>query len=161
VSQDLFGKTMKFFRKFLEGICVVFLCIMGIILAYVVFCRYILNFTPIWGDETSQFCMVWIAQLSAALALIDDTHIKIDLFDNIMPLMLKKILGLAVQLLMFITISVLIVYGIKLSQLTSGQILSDMGISYTYLYLSVPVSAFFMLVASIGRTRDILAMGKS
>ena len=154
------AKAYTIFFKAIEGVCVLFFFTMVVVLSIVVFCRYVLNFSPIWGDEFAQFCMVWFAQLSAALAIGTGTHIRIGVWDNWMKPRIRIVVHIIIHIILFGIVTLMFIYGISLAELTKGQMLSDMGVSYAYLYASIPVSALCMLVATLGRMKDILA-GKS
>ena len=157
MSSTAFTKFFQRFHKFIEAVCVMFFAIMVVLLAVVVFCRYVLNFTPIWADETAQFCMVWFGLLSAALAIGTGTHIRITVWDNWMPPRIKITVHMIIHFILLGIIALMFVYGARLAQFTVGHKLSDMGVSYAFLYASIPFSAVCMFVATVGRMKDILA----
>lgn len=69
--------------KVIEGISA--LCLAGqvVLISYAVFGRYFLPRTPSWCEELSRVLMVWMSLMSAALAIKDDTHVQMSVFDKL------------------------------------------------------------------------------
>ena len=61
------------------------LVLMTIVVAWVVFSRYVLGNRPAWGEEGALLCMVWFGFISMAIGVRDNLHISIDVFDRILP----------------------------------------------------------------------------
>lgn len=139
-----------------ETICIIFLGIMVMTMAYMVVMRYIFSNSPRWGDEIALFCMVWIGLLSSSIAMKEDLHIRIKLWDLVLSPRATKILELIVHIIVCVVLTALLVYGYKLVLIAGKTTLTGSGIPLKYLHLSVPVSAFFMLLGAIGRIGEII-----
>lgn len=133
------------------GACRVMLFAIFAIMWIVVFGRYFLGKTPIWGEELVLFLMTWVAMLSGADALRRDAHLKITILDNILP---PKAL-LAVEILwdtvILVLCAVLTYYSAQ--TLKSGFALTYQGlkISEGWAYLSIPVGFVLLCVADFER----------
>jgi TRAP-type C4-dicarboxylate transport system permease small subunit len=142
--------------KVIEAICIIFLAVMIMTMAYMVIMRYIFSNSPRWGDEIALFCMVWIGLLSSSIAMKEDLHIRIKLWDLVLSPKSMKILEIIVHIIVCIVLATLLIFGYKLFLMAGKTTLTGSGIPLKFLHLSVPVSAFFMLLGAIGRMCEII-----
>lgn len=141
ISQKLY-KTVK-------HLSVLFLFIQVIIISYTVFGRYILNKTPKWSEELALLCMVWFSLISASLAEKNKAHIRVQLSRLILPEKVMKIIDKLNTLIKVIFSVFMIIYGIRFVSLTKNSVMPGLDISRAWLYLSVPVAGFFLLLTII------------
>lgn len=142
--------------KIIEIICIIFVVIMIATMAYMVVMRYIFKNSPQWGDELALFCMVWIGLLSSSIAMKEDRHIRIQLWNLVLPPKIMKVLEVIVHLIVCCVLLALVKYGYALFLLAGKTALTGSGLPMKYLYMSVPVSAFFMLLGAMGRIGEII-----
>lgn len=98
---------MKFLNKIseiLEKIITYFaisgLAFMLIIIFYQVVARYIFNNPPTWSEELALLVMIWISLLGAGIGFRKEIHMKVELFINLFPNWLRKILEIVVLILL-------------------------------------------------------------
>lgn len=151
-----FKKFTKVIYKLVEGLSVLFLFGMVATVCYVVFTRYVTRTAPRWGEEVACMCMVWFALLSAALPIWDNRHIRITMWEMILSPKAHRLLELAVHVILFAIVVMLAKYGLDLLNTVGRAKMSGTGLSYVFLYGSIPVSSVFMLIATIERLGDIL-----
>ena len=96
------------FMSFCKLIYICSICITS----YVVFCRYILHSTPRWGEQAILLCMVYMALISASLAVRTDTHIRVMLIDYVLPKQVISFLKAMSHVMIFGFSLFMIVYGI-------------------------------------------------
>lgn len=149
------NKKMEVICKFINNLCQLMMLVMVILTVYVVFGRYVLSKTPGWGEELPLLCMVWFSLLSAALAVNDDSHIRIQLFDTILPKKLVKGLKIVFHILNTLFAVFMAVEGIKLSMMTKMSVMPGMGISVAFLYMSVAVAGLALVLTLLGKWRDL------
>ena len=142
--------------KIIEIICIVFVLAMIGVVTYMVVMRYIFNNSPRWGDEIALFCMLWIGLLSAAIAMKENRHIRITLWEKVLSTQKMKVLEVVVHIIVSIILVFLMKYGYDMVKLSGGTVMTGSGIPLKYLYYAVPVSAFFILIATIGRIGEII-----
>ena len=65
--------------------CRILFVIMIVITGYTVLGRLVLKSSPAWGEELVLMCMVYMALVSAALAIKTNSHIRISLLDYVLP----------------------------------------------------------------------------
>ena len=122
---------MKKFYDFIYWLFMTFckiLFIMSIcITSYVVFCRYILSKTPRWGEQSILLCMVYMALISASLAIRTDKHIRVVLIQYLFPesireKMMSILHGLS-QVTIFLFSLFMIIYGYQFTMLMSKSVM--------------------------------------
>lgn len=134
------------------------LCFVGMvgITAYVVFGRYILKNSPVWGEPVVLMCMVYMSLISAALAIRKDTHIRMTIIDFIVPEKVLNVMKALAQIGIFSFSIFMIVYGWNFSMLAGKNIITGVGIKSMWLYLSVPVAGCAMCLMEIERLLNFM-----
>ena len=107
-----------------------------IVLTQIVF-RYVLNDSLIWTEEVSKTMMVWAAFLCAPWAYRNGANVSIQLFTDELPLLLRRLLRLALNLLV---IWIVIVF------LTESFGMVERGFSIRAASLPVQVGWFFAVI---------------
>jgi len=136
--------------KIVMFICKILLIADIIITTWVVIGRYVpFIATPYWGEEIILTLMVYMAVLSATLAIRSRAHIRMTAFDNYLP---KKVL-MASDLLADLAVMalgiVLVVYGVKFcnSPLSlRGKYASIPTLSKVWQYLPIVVAGVGMII---------------
>lgn len=142
----IFKRLDALFGRLLEIIITLCLGSVVVITLLQVFFRYVIQQPLTWSQEALMICFVYSVLFGAALAVKNDDHLKVDLFENL-PKAVKKVLSI-VQYIIVVTLMIALLYfGYKLvlSNLESGQIVGMLPIKKAYVYMSLPVSALFML----------------
>ncbi len=143
--------------KIVRILTVLFLSVQVLVTSYVVFGRYVLSKTPAWGEASALLCMVWFALLSASIATYNNAHIKLRLIFVLVKDPKKiKMLNRLNYLVTFGFSIFMIIEGSRVSYLVRNGIVAGMGISRSWLYLSVPVAGFFLLLTLIGKGRELV-----
>ncbi|MFR5732174.1 MAG: TRAP transporter small permease [Clostridium sp.] len=140
-----------------EAFAVIFMLGMVGIAIYSVFMRYVMHNAPCWGDELALLCMVWFGFLSAAVALKEDRHIRVDLWKAVLPPKAYKVLELVVHLIGFAALCVFFKYSLHLTALAGMTKMTGSRLPLTYLYLAEPVGIGMLIVAMAGRLGEIIA----
>ncbi len=138
--------------KIMLFICKLLLIADIIITSVTVAGRYFPFFTaPHWGEEIVLTLMVYMAVLSATLAIRKRTHIRMTAFDNYLPRKVLLCLDLLADLAVLVLGVVLLVYGLKVIS-PSGNIAkfakysSLPNLSQIWMYLPVPVAGIGMII---------------
>lgn len=144
----------KFFDivyNFFMLLCKIFFIGMVVVISYVVFGRYILSKTPSWGEELALLCMVYMSMISAALAIRNDTHIRMTLIDFILP---KKVVEFAkcfAQVGIFIFSWFMIIYGWNFAILMGKSQMTGLRIKSMYLYMAIPIAGVALCLMEMER----------
>ena len=108
------------FMSFCKCVFIASICITS----YVVFCRYILHSTPRWVEQAILMCMVYMALISASLAVRTDTHIRVMLIDYLLPKKAIEVLKALSHVMIFGFSLFMIIYGIQFTKLMSKSVMS-------------------------------------
>ncbi|MEY8338541.1 TRAP transporter small permease [Lachnospiraceae bacterium 62-35] len=143
--------------KFVEGAAVLFMWGMVCIVAYSVFMRYVMQKAPRWGDELALLCMVWFGFLSAAVALKEDRHIRINFWGMFLSPKVHKALEIMVHIIGFIALCVFFKHSVHLVELAGMTKMTGSRLPLSYLYMAEPVGIGLLVVAMAGRIGEIIA----
>jgi len=115
-----------------------------------------------WTEELSRFSFVWLLMLGASVGMYNQEHFNVTFVADAMPLGLRASIQLLVYLLELLFVGFLVAHGYWMSEMVWNQIAPAVGVSYTWVYLSVPVGAFLMGVHVVGNmAKRYLPSGQS
>ena len=104
---------------------------------------------PAWSEQIVLTLMVYMAVLSATLAIRKRAHIRMTAFDDYMPKKLVKFLDLVSDLAVLALGILMLVYGIKVCQsplARFGKYESLPTLSRFWMYLPIPVAGGSMII---------------
>lgn len=148
-EKDRLTRVVDAVEKTISTICVAFMTLQVISIIVMVFGRYFFRYVPRGSEEFALFCMVWFSLLSISLSIRDDSHIKMEIMDFLVPPDKIKFFQYFSSIMIFVFSIYMVVYGIGLVKLTWPCIMSGFRISEGWLYMSVPVSGVFMALSSL------------
>lgn len=129
--------------KIVMLLCKILLTAEIVICSWVVFCRFIGPYlglrSPAWGEEIILTCMVYMALISAAMAVRRNAHIRMTAFDRYLPEKVVTILDLISDILVFCFALVMLVIGWKTAS----------GVGSRSFYISIPTLSKFWLFFSV------------
>ena len=129
----------------IRGLCMVVasIALVALIVAFgwLVFGRYVLNATPTWVEQLALLLICWIAFLGAAVGVRDDTHIGVLLFRDMAPMSVRKVLMIAVDVMLAAFGAVMLSAGLELAAFGWDTMLP---------MLDVPESIRTMAITSLG-----------
>jgi len=104
-----------------------------------------------WTEELSRFSFIWLLMFGASIGLANQEHFKLTLIVQTLPDKLRRPLQIFIYLAELLFIYVLIRHGYPFSFLMWNQISPGLDVSYTFVYLSVPIGATFMAIHVLWR----------
>jgi TRAP-type C4-dicarboxylate transport system permease small subunit len=124
-----------------------------------VFTRYVLNDPLSWTEEVARYLYVYIVFLGASAAISDRTHVGIDYFAKMLPVVVQWTLSVAINLLILGALGLLTYWGWRAAMRQWNMPMMVLDIPYTWVYLVVPVTAVLMSVRTLALMRaDYAAM---
>ncbi|UHS63564.1 TRAP transporter small permease [Agrobacterium vaccinii] len=108
---------------------------MTAIVAWQVFCRYILNDSPSWTEPGAVILMSWFIFLGAAVGVRENNHMGFDVLLYVLPPSGKKWLRMISDLVIFVFGIGMIWYGANLVGLTANTTMPALGISGAWDYV--------------------------
>ena len=129
---------------------------MTILVAWQVFCRYVLNDSPSWTEPGAVMLMSWFIFLGAAVGVRENYHLGFDVLLYVLPKSGKKWLRMISDLVAFAFGIGMVWYGSQLVSLTWNTTLPSLGISGAWDY--VPVVAGGILISLFSLERIVLRL---
>jgi TRAP-type C4-dicarboxylate transport system permease small subunit len=103
-----------------------------------------------WTEELSRFSFVWLLMLGASVGMYNQEHFNVTFVVDALPPSLRPSIQLLVYLLELLFVGFLIAHGYWMSEMVWNQIAPAVGVSYAWVYMSVPVGASLMAVHIVG-----------
>lgn len=132
---------------------------MTVLVAWQVFCRYVLNDSPSWTEPGAVMLMSWFIFLGAAVGVRENYHLGFDVLLYVLPKGGKKWLRMISDLVAFVFGVGMVWYGSQLVSLTWMTTLPSLGISGAWDYL--PVVAGGVLICLFSLERIVLRLSGS
>ncbi|UQZ89901.1 TRAP transporter small permease [Deltaproteobacteria bacterium Smac51] len=155
----MFRKVERSVSLFAEHVGMTLIVLMNLVVCYTVFTRYVLNYTPSWGEELALLSMVWFGFLSIALGVRDDGHIGVTILDSKLSAKIIYVLDFFKWLCVFAFGLFMLIEGITLTKIGLRNNYPGLGISSAWLYIIVPISGGAMLVYCVEKVVDLLRTG--
>ena len=122
---------------------------MTITLFIAVLSRYLFGRSFYWIDACCRYALIWIAFLGSAMVLRRREHIGVDVVIDLLPKILRKWIIKADIFLILVFSFAMFIQGIKLYKITERQVIPDLNIKMSNIYVIIPISAVLLaLVAS-------------
>jgi TRAP-type C4-dicarboxylate transport system permease small subunit len=146
-------------RRLLAVVTVSVFTILVLNVLWGVFARYLLGDQPRWSEEVARLLLVWLAMLGAALAVLDQCHLGVDVLTARFHPDAQRTAALFSQFVVLLFSALVLTYGggqLLLQRWDSGQILPALGISKAWFYLAIPFSGALISLFSLGALIDTL-----
>jgi TRAP-type C4-dicarboxylate transport system permease small subunit len=142
--------------NYLYLLCVVIGCtslvLISAIIPWAVFTRYVLNSAASWPEPMAVLLTIVLTFIGAAAAYRLNLHMNVSFFADKLPDRFRILLDLVVQLLMALIATFMIVWGIRLVEVTWHNTIADFPfLSVGVTYLPIPVGGVFLLLFIIER----------
>ncbi|MDN4121520.1 TRAP transporter small permease [Alcaligenes endophyticus] len=107
--------------------------------------RYLFGISISWSAEVSQFGMVWLCFLGAALAVKERDHMRVDYFINLLPATFLPFVHIILNIILFIFVAYLSYSSIPITLAFMQDITPGLGVPYGLVSLAMPVGGILML----------------
>lgn len=140
-------------KRMEEFVLVITMFVMVFLIFFQATSRYILGTSLSWGSELAQYLHVWQIWIGASLAIRMHAHISVDLFINLFPDKVKKVLQTVGLLCWFMFAGFLAFEGTKyvLNVLSSGQSSPSLQVPMWIPYLAIPIGGLLMCIRLLQR----------
>lgn len=127
------------------------LVVMTAMVAWQVFCRYILNDSPSWTEPGAVMLMSWFIFLGAAVGVRENNHLGFDVLLYMLPPSAKKWLRMISDLVIFAFGIGMVWYGIGLVRLTANTTMPALGISGGWDYAPLVFGGVLVILFALER----------
>ena len=136
-------------RKLLYYIIVLMFGSQVIVVFSQVIWRFVFNDPFSWSEECARYLQVWMVLLTSSVCIREDSHLTVDYAIHNLPFKIKKVLKLAVLIVIMCFLVIVIVYGSKMIIITRYQITPAMQLPIYVVYFAFPVAGFLMLLEAL------------
>ena len=143
---------MRAFEKLEEGLLVLLFLAAFVVLVAQILSRHFFPYPLAWSEEAARFLFLWIVLLGAAYLARVNGHIAITLLTGRVPKRLRTLIYLAMQILVFGFAVVVCWHGIDVAWKVRKLPTIAMGISSSWEYAAVPVSAGLIALRTLTNT---------
>ena len=127
------------------------LAAMTVMVAWQVFCRYVLNDSPSWTEPGAIMLMSWFIFLGAAVGVRENYHLGFDVLLYVLPKSGKKWLRMISDIVAFAFAVDMVWYGSQLVSLTWNTTLPSLRISGSWDYVPLVAGGILMGLFSLER----------
>lgn len=142
-------KVLDKLETFILGILAILFSIMVLALFYQIIMRFVFHSANSWSEELTRYSFIWMSMLGSAIATRRSRNMDVDFLVNLMPRPVKKINTFVTRGLIIAFLTVLIVYGFNLVNITFKQLSPGLRLPMAYMYASVPIGGILMLLFTI------------
>lgn len=128
------------------GTLLVLMCVTGVVK---VASRYLFASPLAWPEELATLLFAWLVFIGASLALKQHEHFAIELFVELLPRCIQKWIELVQRICLAVFCLLLIGYGTNLVVQSWPVKTPLLGISRSWIYLSVVVGGVLMLIRTL------------
>jgi C4-dicarboxylate transporter DctM subunit len=116
-----------------------------------VFCRYVLNFSLGWADESARLLFILMFFIGSIRIHKDDAHFSFDILVKKLPTHLRMVAKVVEEAIITAVLVFVFIAGVKTSIFLTNKT-PALGIPIRYIYLAIPISMFAMLIITVHRS---------
>ena len=136
----------QWLTKLIDIIIFFLFSLMVIVVFMQVILRYLFDMSLAWASEFSQYAMVWMTFLGAALAVKGRDHTRVDYFIQLFPRAWYKYINVLINVVIMIFLIFLIYTSLPVVKAAMQDITPGLGIPYGLVSLSLLVGEVLMIV---------------
>ena len=126
--------------------------VMGFSLALQIFMRYIVGRPLTWSDELARYAYVWVCFAGLSYCCRNHTNIRMEAVLKILPLTVRKVVIIALNLLSIAVFSYLLPFAVSLARSQFSAKSSAMRIPRGFISISVPIGFSLLIINLIVQT---------
>lgn len=121
------------------SIIVISVAMVCVTLAQVIF-RYVIAAPLPWSEEMARYCFVWIVFLGGAVGLSRGIHLGVDLFVNMLPVKVQRLLDILTNVLIAAFAAIVINASLPVLNMNMFQRSPALGVQMSWIYIAIPIS---------------------
>lgn len=149
---DFILKASERLDYYVKKVLVLLISIILLITITQVTLRYVFRESIYWSAELTRYLFIWIAFIGGSSAFKEKAHLSIDIVKDWLGKQsrrLRIIFAAVVQLVIFVSMVTLFVYGLKMTVINAPKLSIAMGISMSYPFACIPIAALIMTIHSL------------
>jgi TRAP-type C4-dicarboxylate transport system permease small subunit len=143
------NKALTAIDRATDAFCLVFMSVGFVITFFHIIGRYLLKTPIFFSEELARYCFIWACMLGASVVNRTDEHTNVNYFIGLLPRRTQARLYIGRQVAILVLLAALIYYGIALSIRMNTVETAAMEISWTYIYMALPVGSLLLIVTTL------------
>lgn len=134
-----------------NALCRILLCMVFGLMWIVVFGRYFFGYTPVWSEDIILLSLCWLVMLSGADGFRTDAHLKITVFQDMLPESARNCLRIILDIFTALFFAWLMKYAVE-------QVITNVTVFYTgckiskmWVFLCFPISFTLIILAKVDK----------
>jgi TRAP-type C4-dicarboxylate transport system permease small subunit len=154
-SVGLFFRTAgSYMTRLVQALAILVSVVMvGSLLVGIVY-RYVLQNSLAWSDEVALLCFTWMVFLTAALAVRDNSHVRVELVNNLLPERINWLLNQLIWVAIAMTGAYMVWMGTEFVSFTFGQTSAAMRYPTWLRDASLPVSGVLIVLYALANLQS-------
>jgi len=136
----------KLLNKTIEVLTIIILAVITAMVSVEVVLRYGFGQSLFITEEFTRYALVWMVFLACSLAVVDNSHIRVEFVVNLFKGKMRAFVNLAAQMIFIVFLVFLIVEGMIALSFQFEQIIPTLNISMFWFYLALPVGGALMVL---------------
>lgn len=145
------NRLKRIFDTTIDTVVTLILVILIVVVFIQVFSRYVLNDPKTWTEELARYLFVWLVFTGSTVVFRENRHLSIDYFVSFLPTKIRRIVSVAINIIIAAFIVVALYHSNRLLAITSYQTSPTLVVPMSWIYLSFPLSLGLMLIELIFR----------
>lgn len=151
-------KIRKGMNVVVSTICIVLFAVMVIVGTYQIVTRFIFNSPSTVSEELLTYTFAWMAIFSSAYVFGKRDHMRMTFIVDKLPKAQRKILEIAIEILIIAFAVVVLVYGgFTIMGLTMTQKTASLGVMMGVIYSVVPICGILIAIYGVLNVIDLCA----
>lgn len=147
----VFEWVSKWCERFTIAIVVFIAIVLVSCLLLSIFFRYVIGYALSFPEELSMLLFAWLVLLAGSLGVREGFHVRLTIFTNYLPLVIRKILSRLIILAISVFGGVLVYSGQDLVIRTTGDLSATLHYPIKLLYYPVPVCGILIIVHGLSK----------
>ena len=136
--------------KIESAMIIIFLGAITLIMTAQVVMRFVFQSPLTWSQELTLFLLIYLCYFSADIVYYRNEHISVDYFVELMPVKLRKMVSVFVNLLICLSLGFILPYSIKIIESQSDHVIAGViPISKSYWVLPLAICFALMILKCI------------
>jgi TRAP-type C4-dicarboxylate transport system permease small subunit len=147
------------FDKIQKVICAAALLNMVVVGSIQVFGRFIFHVAPSWTEEVMRFSMIYLGFFAVNLTARRDGHVAMDVLqERLKNNTMRMYFYIGTRMVMVMFSLMCIPWGFELVSKTQRSMASSVPISWSYIYLALPIGCIMLVVAILAGLPEFAGM---
>lgn len=158
LDEVIFVETAKKWIDIVLGrICVALFTLLVILVSWQVITRLILHNPSLITEDLAKYSFVWLVLFGGALVFGERGHLAVVIVKEKLPRKLRIGAEILIELVTaFFAITVLTIGGMLATEIAWNQLSAALQIPIGYMYISMPISSFFILFYCVYNIYDVI-----